>query len=319
MAMNITLTLTAGLGADLGPNFNLTANVGSVTPSTATKTELTTGKSVSVDDAATQVTITSTGTCTNALTLNISGIPGTTTTTTTTAAPTTTAPTTAAPTTTTTTTTVAPTCSSFTLTDEPANVSGLEVRYRKCSTGDVVTESVDAQISTDNGDGTYTYIICVDQISSYSTPVCVESGIEVSCPVGWSMGAPCGGGGGTTTTTTTTTTTGAPGSFTVKNTSGSGQIDDVVGPGGAYFYFFNTGNFPLTSGQQADGGGGSLTNSDIFVDISNFSSTSCLSLYLNSALIGQLEVSANGTYTFTNKTFTSSDVVLIEYVSGVCA
>jgi hypothetical protein len=99
MAMNITLTLTAGLGADLGPNFNLTANVGSVTPSTATKTELTTGKSVSVDDAATQVTITSTGTCTNALTLNISGIPATTTTTTTT---------TEAPTTTTTTTTAAP-------------------------------------------------------------------------------------------------------------------------------------------------------------------------------------------------------------------
>jgi hypothetical protein len=321
MAINITLTLTAGLGADLGPNFNLTANVGSVTPSTATKTELTTGINVSVDDAATQVTITSTGTCTNALTLNISGIPTTTTTTTTTTeAPTTTTTTTTteAPTTTTT-TTVAPTCSSFTLTDEPANVSGLEVRYRKCSTGDVVTESVDAQLSTDNGNGTFTYIICVDQISSYSTPVCVESGIEVSCPVGWSMGAPCGGGGGTTTTTTTTTTTGAPGSFTVKNTSGSGQIDDVVGPGGAYFYFFNTGNFPLTSGQQADGGGGSLTNSDIFVDISNFSSTSCLSLYLNSALIGQLEVSANGTYTFTNKTFTSSDVVLIEYVSGVCA
>ena len=71
MARNITLTLGAGLGADLGPNFNLTANVGSVTPSTATKTELTAGKSVSVDDAATQVTITSTGTCTNAITQTI--------------------------------------------------------------------------------------------------------------------------------------------------------------------------------------------------------------------------------------------------------
>ena len=81
MARNITLTLGAGLGADLGPNFNLTANVGSVTPSTATKTELTAGKSVSVDDTATQVTITSIGTCTNAIT---QAIPcgGTTTTTT---------------------------------------------------------------------------------------------------------------------------------------------------------------------------------------------------------------------------------------------
>ena len=98
MARNITLTLGAGLGADLGPNFNLTANVGSVTPSTATKSELTAGKSVSVDDAATQVTVTSTGTCTNAITQTI---PCGGTTTTTTAATTTT--TTEPPTTTTTT------------------------------------------------------------------------------------------------------------------------------------------------------------------------------------------------------------------------
>ncbi len=95
MARSITLTLGAGLGADLGPNFNLTADVGSVTPSTATKTELTAGKSVSVDDAATQVTVTSTGTCTNAITQTIPCAGGTTTTTTTT---------TEAPTTTTTTT-----------------------------------------------------------------------------------------------------------------------------------------------------------------------------------------------------------------------
>jgi hypothetical protein len=86
MARSITLTLGAGLGADLGPNFNLTANVGSVTPSTATKTELTAGKSVSVDDAASEVTVTSTGTCTNAITQTIPCV----TTTTTTAAPTTT-------------------------------------------------------------------------------------------------------------------------------------------------------------------------------------------------------------------------------------
>jgi hypothetical protein len=92
MARNITLTLGAGLGADLGPNFNLTANAGSVTPSTATRTELLAGKSVSVDDAATQVTVTSTGTCTNAITQTI---PCGGTTTTTTAA--TTSTTTAAP------------------------------------------------------------------------------------------------------------------------------------------------------------------------------------------------------------------------------
>lgn len=96
MARNITLTLGAGLGADLGPNFNLTANVGSVTPSTGTKSELTAGKSVSVDDAATGVTITSTGTCTNAITQTIPCAVTTSTTSTTTTEP---------PTTTTTTTT----------------------------------------------------------------------------------------------------------------------------------------------------------------------------------------------------------------------
>lgn len=98
MARNITLTLGAGLGADLGPNFNLTANVGSVTPSTATKSELTAGKSVSVDDAATQVTVTSTGTCTNSITQTIPCATTSTTTSTTSTTSTSTSTTTAAPT-----------------------------------------------------------------------------------------------------------------------------------------------------------------------------------------------------------------------------
>jgi hypothetical protein len=79
MARSITLTLGVGLGSDLGPNFNLTADVGSVTPSTAT-----------------EVTVTSTGTCTNAITQLIPCVGGTTTTTTTTSAPTTTTTTTSA-------------------------------------------------------------------------------------------------------------------------------------------------------------------------------------------------------------------------------
>lgn len=97
MARSITLTLGVGLGADLGPNFNLTANVGVVTPSTATKTELLAGKSVSVDNLATQITVTSTGTCTNSITQTIPCIATTTTTSTstTTSGPTTTTTTTA--------------------------------------------------------------------------------------------------------------------------------------------------------------------------------------------------------------------------------
>ena len=81
--MYVIVTLNSGLGADVGPNFNLTADVGSVTPSTATRTELLAGKQVLVNDNATQVTITSTGACTTFVTINISGQ----TTTTTTAAP----------------------------------------------------------------------------------------------------------------------------------------------------------------------------------------------------------------------------------------
>jgi hypothetical protein len=124
----------------------------------------------------------------------------------------------------------------------------------------------------------------------------------------------------TTTTAAPTTTTAAPsGTFTIKNTSGSGLISDVYGPGGIYFYVTTAGSFPISTGQQVDAGGASLTGSDVIVEISSFVSTSCLSLYINGGLSGQLQVDATGQHTFTNKTFTSTDVVLIEYVSGTCA
>ncbi len=78
--MQILLTLNSGLGADTGPNFNLTANVGSVSPSSATKSELLAGVLVTIDDAATQVTVTSVGTCTTSLNINVTGITTSTTT-----------------------------------------------------------------------------------------------------------------------------------------------------------------------------------------------------------------------------------------------
>jgi len=69
--MNVLITLNSGLGADLGPNFNLTADVGTVTPSTATKTELLAGVTVSVNGSATEVVVTSNGNCTNSITIPI--------------------------------------------------------------------------------------------------------------------------------------------------------------------------------------------------------------------------------------------------------
>ena len=100
--MNVYLHFMPGQGADLGPNFLLTADFGIVVPDTATKTQLYNGITVIVNDLATEITITSEGICSSFVTIPITGIPGTTTTTTM-AVPTTTTTTMAVPTTTTTT------------------------------------------------------------------------------------------------------------------------------------------------------------------------------------------------------------------------
>jgi hypothetical protein len=72
--MIVRITLDSSIGADLGP-FNLTANAGSVVPSTATRTQLISGLNVTASNSATTLTVTSTGNCTNALTMNITSIP----------------------------------------------------------------------------------------------------------------------------------------------------------------------------------------------------------------------------------------------------
>jgi hypothetical protein len=122
-----------------------------------------------------------------------------------------------------------------------------------------------------------------------------------------------------TTTTTTTTTTAAPGgSFTVTNTASDGQIEDVNTTGGAYFYFFDIGAFPITIGQNASGGGATITNGPIYVELSGVTTAKCMTLTVNSIDIETLYVGGSGTYTFSNVTFTSSDVVVIEYGTLSC-
>ncbi len=69
--MNVIVTLSAGLGSDLGPDFDLTADTGVVTPSTVTLSELLAGTEVVADNGATQITVTSTGVCTNSINLTI--------------------------------------------------------------------------------------------------------------------------------------------------------------------------------------------------------------------------------------------------------
>ena len=82
MARNVLLILGNGLGSNLGPNFNLTSDAGTVTPSTATRTQLLAGLIVSVNDATTSVTVTSTGVCANSITQSLPCSPLTTSTTT---------------------------------------------------------------------------------------------------------------------------------------------------------------------------------------------------------------------------------------------
>jgi len=61
----------SNLGTDLGPNFTLTADVGPVSPSTLTRSQLLFGVSVTVDENATVITVTSVGTCSNFITVPI--------------------------------------------------------------------------------------------------------------------------------------------------------------------------------------------------------------------------------------------------------
>ena len=78
--MVVLVTLNSGQGVNLGPNFTLSANTGTITPATATLTQLLAGIYVTVDNAAVSITITSTGSCTNSLVLNINSTTTTTTT-----------------------------------------------------------------------------------------------------------------------------------------------------------------------------------------------------------------------------------------------
>jgi len=73
--MKINIKLDSNIGANLGPNFTLTADTGSLDISTATRAELTSINGVTVTPSDTDlstITVTSTGLCTNSVVLTIS-------------------------------------------------------------------------------------------------------------------------------------------------------------------------------------------------------------------------------------------------------
>lgn len=69
--------------------------------------------------------------------------------------------------------------------------SDLYVRYRTTFDDTITTILINSLIQMDNGDGTYTSAICVSQTGSYNIPVCVQGGVEVSCPINWQQGGTC--------------------------------------------------------------------------------------------------------------------------------
>lgn len=276
--MVVLVTLNSGQGVNLGPNFTLSANTGTITPATATLTQLLAGIYVTVDNAAVSVTITSTGSCTNSLVLNITSITTTTTTTTaapttttttTTAAPTTTTTTTAAPTTTTTTTTAAPTTTTTTTAAPTTTTTSTSTTTTTTTLAPVsfstsggcanyaISDGVGAMVSFNGGSGVY-------QASdvTYSTQVAAENGIYTNVSVSRTF---TGLAAGTywvalrdtndtnnkkansfaiTTCPTTTTTTQAPVNATVSGAcTGVTQtitVNSFSGGDGSTYYVSNT-------------------------------------------------------------------------------
>ena len=72
MTQSVNVILNAPLNPNLGPTFSIAADVGAVTPSIATSTQLLAGIPVTVDTTATQIFVTPVfGNCKTPITLPI--------------------------------------------------------------------------------------------------------------------------------------------------------------------------------------------------------------------------------------------------------
>ena len=219
--MDILITLNSGLGADVGPNFNLTVNDGgTITPNTATRTELLAGKLVTVSAGSTNIFVTSTGVCTTQLIIPISGITSTTTTTTT-LAPTTTTTSTSTTTTSTSTTSTSTTLAPVSVTLAYSDVNGPTACY-KFTDPSPITSTYYLRPGEVLADG---YTIYTDSIFTTIAPDGFYSNgvdyweVNVAASGGvLSNGTPCPQ---TTTTTTSTSTTSTTTSTTSTSTSTS--------------------------------------------------------------------------------------------------
>jgi hypothetical protein len=171
MPYSATFTLTAGSSANVGP-FSIVGNPGSVSLATGvTRTQLLDGQTYNnIADTVTSFTITSSGTCTNSITKETN-------------------PATPTPTVTDNTSGMCYSLTYDTLSNTPP--ASLNVRYRNMS-DNLITSQINTMQGMDNGDGTVTIYICVNQSGSYSEPICVEFGIEGVCTgYSWIQGSAC--------------------------------------------------------------------------------------------------------------------------------
>ena len=94
--------------------------------------------------------------------------------------------------TTTTTTSIPPECLLYSMTTDPVNITGdMYIRYRDCTTGNVVDTLVNALLSSDNLDGTFTHYVCIKQNSSYAFPIFVINYEPTVLPYTWVIDSEC--------------------------------------------------------------------------------------------------------------------------------
>ena len=180
--MTILITLTT-VGIDCS-TFDIYSDVDGFLSAFETdvpKASLSTGfSSANAPDGTTIIRVKAKGLCSNYIDLNLDASPITTTTTSSSSS------------TTTTTTSVPPECLLYSMTTAPGNVTvDMYIRYRDCTTGNVVDTLVNALISTDNLDGTLTHYVCIKQNSSYAFPIFVINDEPTVLPYNWVIDSEC--------------------------------------------------------------------------------------------------------------------------------
>lgn len=161
--MQVLVTLSSLIGNGLGPNFVITSNGGLVNPNIATKSQLISGYYFDVPNSATQLTITSVGTCSSSITLAILGIPTTTTSTSSTTSTSTTSTTTKTPTTTSSTSSTSTSSTSSTSTSSTSSTT---------STSSSTSTSTSSSTST-----TSTTTICCNRWSIEITQADIDDAV----------------------------------------------------------------------------------------------------------------------------------------------